>query len=177
MFAGPNGAGKSTLIKRFISGGLEIVNPDILVVKQSILPIEAARQALQRRFELLSLGKSFAIETTMSGMSELKFIAAAKNQGFKVILFFVYIASPILALQRIAERVRRGEHDVPAEDVRRRFKRSLEHLSSAIDLADYALLYDNSKKQRVLLVKCKNKQVIFKNEHFYKREKLSFLGR
>ncbi|MDN5249400.1 MAG: hypothetical protein QWI73_04845 [Alphaproteobacteria bacterium] len=104
VFAGPNGAGKSTLIKRFISGGLEIVNPDILVVKQSILPIEAARQALQRRFELLSLGKSFAIETTMSGMSELKFIAAAKNQGFKVILFFVYIASPILALQRIAER-------------------------------------------------------------------------
>lgn len=177
VFAGSNGAGKSTLTKRFINGKLEIVNPDILAVQHACHPIEAGRLALHRRALLLSLGKSFALETTLSGINEVKFIAEAKEHGFRIVLFFVYIASPRLALQRIAERVRRGEHDVPAVDVLRRFKRSLEHLPGAIDLANDSFIYDNSKKQRVLLLKRKNKQVTFKNAYLGEYAELNFLGR
>ena len=49
----------------------------------------------------------------------------------------MWLPNPSIALARIQERVKKGGHNVPAADVRRRFGRSLEHLA-----ADYAPLAD-----------------------------------
>lgn len=56
------------------------------------------------------------------------------------------LPSVVLALQRIAVRVRQGGHDAPRVDVVRRFRRSLTNFQMLYrDLADTWYLYDNSE--------------------------------
>lgn len=49
------------------------------------------------------------------------------------------------------ERVKRGGHNVPIEDIRRRYERSLNNLSKAIELSDTVTVYDNSDRQYLLI--------------------------
>lgn len=56
---------------------------------------------------------------------------------------------------RVATRVLAGGHNVPDEDIRRRYERSLNNLPKAIELADSVLIYDNSTSagyQRMLTI-------------------------
>ncbi len=64
-------------------------------------------------------------------------------------LLYVGIAPETLAVQRVAERARAGGHDVPVEDIRRRYRISLAHLPEALAQADHAVLYDNSARAEV----------------------------
>ena len=50
-------------------------------------------------------------------------ITKACQQGYQITIVFVFLDSETLCLHRISERVQQGGHDVPEEDVRRRFKR------------------------------------------------------
>ena len=50
-------------------------------------------------------------------------------------------------LGRIRDRVLAGGHNVPEEDVRRRYKRSFENLATALQRADYTILFDNSTEE------------------------------
>ena len=59
-------------------------------------------------------------------------------------LFYIRLASVALALERVAARVARGGHDVPPQDVVRRFSRSLKNLPKAVSLADKVTILDNS---------------------------------
>ena len=47
-------------------------------------------------------------------------------------------------LQRVKNRARKGGHDVPEEDQRRRYPRSFLNLRKALDFANEAVLLDNS---------------------------------
>jgi predicted ABC-type ATPase len=64
-----------------------------------------------------------AFESTLSGMSYAKRIVNWKRRGYVIEIVYIRLASPRLALSRIAARVRQGGHDVPRSDVLRRFKR------------------------------------------------------
>jgi predicted ABC-type ATPase len=44
----------------------------------------------------------------------------------------------------VKDRVLKGGHDVPEEDQRRRYPRSVANLRTAFDLADEVILFDNS---------------------------------
>jgi predicted ABC-type ATPase len=69
---------------------------------------------------------------------------SAREAGFSIILFYVGIDSAEDCLERIKRRVLLGGHDVPANDVRRRYSRSLKNLPEAIRTADKAFLFDNT---------------------------------
>lgn len=94
VIAGPNGAGKSTLVQRFaVASRVPVVNPD--VIARAIDPhhhgepatmLRAGRLALQQRQALLQAGKSFALETTLTGRSELAFMKQAQASGYKLTL-------------------------------------------------------------------------------------------
>lgn len=68
----------------------------------------------------------------------------ARQHGYEVELVYIRLASSALALERVAARVARGGHDVPPQDVIRRFSRSLENLPKAVNLADRVTILDNS---------------------------------
>ena len=60
-------------------------------------------------------------------------------------LYFLWIDNVDIALERIADRVRRGGHNVPEEIVRRRFDRGLPNLFDLYrPLLDFWVIFDNS---------------------------------
>lgn len=60
-------------------------------------------------------------------------------------MFYLWIPGPELALARIRDRVAKGGHNVPARDVRRRFRRTLTNLFTLYrPLLDTLRVFDNS---------------------------------
>ena len=59
-------------------------------------------------------------------------------------MYYVYIDSPQLAISRVADRVRKGGHHVPDEDVIRRYFTSLNNLKKAVKLCNEICILDNS---------------------------------
>ena len=59
-------------------------------------------------------------------------------------LAYIATEDPRINIERIAERVARGGHGVPARDVVRRYYRSLENLGNFFDKTDDKIIIDNS---------------------------------
>jgi predicted ABC-type ATPase len=94
---------------------------------------------------LAKAGESFAFETTPSGLAYAKRLERWKKAGYRIQIVFLRLDSPDLALKRIASRVKEGGHDVPREDVLRRFERGWwNFLTEYRYLADSWTVYDNS---------------------------------
>lgn len=140
VVAGPNGAGKSTLAK---VQGIPVVDPDIEAAR-SRSNIAGGRATIARIRRMIHLQESFALETTLAGRNGLSAMRSARDAGFSIVIFYVGIDSAGDCLERIKRRVTLGGHDVPANDVRRRYSRSLKNLPEAVRTADKAFLFDNT---------------------------------
>jgi len=151
VVAGPNGSGKSSVIGQLDYEGREnLLDPD--AIAKRINPenlqqaaISAAREVIQRTRQYLHERQSFAIETTLSSGRILETMRLAREGGFIGCLTYLCLDSAERNIQRVRERVSRGGHDVPADDVRRRYERSLANLPPALRLAHRASAYDNSE--------------------------------
>ena len=152
IVAGPNGAGKTTLADRWLAPRIPVVSPDAIAASTQANPIQAGRAAVLEQERLLAHGVSFALDTTFSGNRELTLMQRAAAVGYKVNVVFLCVDSVALCLARIHERIESGGHAVPAQDVARRFTRSLENLSAAFDLADRVFVLDNTGEKRRLLL-------------------------
>jgi predicted ABC-type ATPase len=159
VVGGPNGAGKSTIVRRFNRFGLPVVNPDDIAraidadrVNDRAVQLGAGRLALEERARRLSARESFVVETTLSGHSEMALMRQAAGLGYKVNFVFVGLAWAEISRNRVALRVSRGGHDVPDEDVERRFERILANLPRALDTAERSFVLDNSGRQPRLLL-------------------------
>ncbi len=153
IIAGPNGAGKTTFARKFLPHYvkcLEFVNADLIAGGLSPFApekaaIHAGRLMLEQVHSLANRGEDFGFETTLSGKAYIKFLHDLKNRGYRIHLFFRWISSIQLALQRIKTRVRNGGHDVPEGVVRRRFGRSLGNFFNYYQpLAESWTIFDNS---------------------------------
>ena len=150
IVAGPNGSGKSTFALRYLpryAGSIEYVNPDLFAQGVSPLDIrlsalEAGKRSLLRIRELILEKTSFGFETTLSGRSYFSLIETCKGEGFSVHLYYLWMPEMQVLPTRIAHRVRLGGHDVPRQDVERRYGRSLENLPAYMDLVDRTYLFD-----------------------------------
>jgi len=67
-------------------------------------------------------GRSFAFETTLSGLLYARLIPRWRRQGYRVKIIYLKLASTELALSRVAARVLQGGHGVPADVVVRRLR-------------------------------------------------------
>jgi len=122
-----------------IARGLSPFNPESVA-------IEAGRLMLQRIEDLLSKEESFSIETTLATKSYINLVRRAQEKGYTVRLLFFWLNSPELALQRIAERVAKGGHNIPEPIVRRRYVTGISNLFRLfMSEVDSWEIYDNSK--------------------------------
>jgi len=153
VLGGPNGAGKSTAAPRLLRGSLrveEFVNADTLAQGLSAfrpqeVALEAGRITLARLDSLESQRKSFAFESTLASHALVRRLTRLKKRGYTVHIVYLWLPTVDLALARVAERVRTGGHDVPAETVRRRFDRGRRNFFTLYrPLADTWRLYDAS---------------------------------
>ncbi len=153
VIAGPNGSGKTTFAREFLpkdAAVVRFVNADLIAGGLSPLRPELAALASGRLFlaELDRLARAradFAFETTLSGRIYLQRLKHWKAAGYRIEITYLRLASPRLALRRIAARVRQGGHNVPRADVLRCFLRGWTNFGKLYrPLADSWAIYDNS---------------------------------
>ncbi len=154
VLAGPNGAGKSTVAPALLHGALavnEFVNADVIASGLSAFDPESAaiaagRVMLVRIRELASQRVNFAFETTLASRSLAPWLRQlAATSGYAVHLVYLWLPSADFAVERVAERVRAGGHNVPAAIVRRRYAAGLRNLFKLYQpLVSGWVLYDSS---------------------------------
>jgi predicted ABC-type ATPase len=160
IIAGPNGAGKTTFARSFlpmeaqcrrfinadiIAAGLAPFSPETAALKAGRLMLDEITSCAQR-------GESFALETTLSGLSYLPRIKQWRGEGFHVSLFFLYLPNAETAIARVAERVQQGGHDIPEVVIRRRFTSGLRNFEKVYKSeVDTWAKYDNVGEKPILL--------------------------
>lgn len=153
IFAGANGSGKTTAARYLLPKNrvIEFVNADEIArglspFNPSGQAVRAGRLAIERSNTLIASGKSFAIETTLSGGSLARTIQRAKQAGYVVEMSFLFCDDVRTNISRIASRVAEGGHHVPSDDVRRRYWRGLVNLlQTYVTLCDKLDLYDTTQ--------------------------------
>ena len=160
IISGPNGAGKTTAsytvlpkilnCKEFVNAdeiarGLSPFNPDGMA-------IEAGKLMLKRIDELLQKEESFSIETTLSTRSYFKLVETAHQKGYNVTLLYFWLESPEQAIERVAERVSKGGHDIPKDVIIRRYWAGLNNLFNIyMPIVDSWILVNNSQTPRIIV--------------------------
>lgn len=158
IIGGCNGAGKTTASYTVLPDILqcrEFVNADEIAhglspFNPGNVAIEAGRLMLRRIDELLGRNATFAIETTLSTKSYVNLVHQAQSKGYVVTLVFFWLRTPELALQRVAERVKNGGHDIPVQITRRRYVAGIRNLFNLYaSEVDGWFVYDNSDTPRI----------------------------
>lgn len=159
IIAGPNGAGKTTFARSFLpfeAGVPRFINADAIAAGlAAFAPETAALRAGRLMLEEINLavrrGDSFAFETTLSGLTYLRRIDAWRAQGYRVSLYFLCLSNVEAAIERVAERVRQGGHNIPEPVIRRRFASGLTNFENHYKMAvnDW-MLYDSSGPELTL---------------------------
>lgn len=160
VIGGSNGSGKSTFALEYLRkelGPIRFINADVVAAGLSpdapaLAAVASARHVLAELDRLVAAREDFAFESTLSGVAYAGRLKRWKEAGYFIKVVFLKLASPELALKRIAARVRQGGHDIPEADVRRRFSRSAENFEKLYKpLADAWELYDNTGVEPIRL--------------------------
>ncbi|MCF6312072.1 MAG: AAA family ATPase [Verrucomicrobiales bacterium] len=160
IIGGPNGSGKTTFAKEYLPNEaqcLKFLNSD--EIAQGLSPfnsaaaqIQAGKILLKNLNRNLEQGKSFALESTLSGKSYLKHIRQAKILGFEIKLDFLWLPSPEESHARVKSRVLEGGHSVSREDIYRRYPRILQLIfSDYLPIVDRWQFWDASNSPMILV--------------------------
>lgn len=130
IIAGANGSGKTTFALSYTAlNELHFINADEIAKSYdpndiSKYKIKAGKEFFRQLEVNLNGENSFMIESTLSGKYLKDVIAKAKSKGFKVVLIYLFLETQIENILRVKNRVLNGGHDVPPDDIKRRYTRS-----------------------------------------------------
>lgn len=154
VLAGTNGAGKSSIAGQLIRGeGGQYFNPDeaarrILEVNRALTLADANelawREGVERLRAAIESGEDYTFETTLGGTTIVGLLEQAADSGREVWVWYAGLSSPELNIRRVAARVRRGGHDIPEADIRRRYTSSQINLIRLMPRLTGLAVFDNS---------------------------------
>jgi predicted ABC-type ATPase len=152
IVAGPNGSGKTSFYEQFLRQRFpRWVNADQIArslseVAESKRDLAAAELAEQNRERLIEERVTFAFETVFSRTEHwINFLLKAKLLGYRLELFFLCTADPVMNAARVKTRMGRGGHAVPLDKVVARYPGSIRTALEAKKIVDELWLYDNSE--------------------------------
>ncbi len=160
VIGGSNGSGKTTFAKEFLPayvGQIRFINPDLIAAglspfDPSSVLVRAGRLMLTEVERSIVRGDRFAFESTLSGKTYISLLRKAKNAGYHITLFYLWLPDPALAIARIRDRVENGGHPVPDKDVVRRYDRTLKNFFKYYrQLADSVLVFNNTGMEPELI--------------------------
>jgi predicted ABC-type ATPase len=156
VLAGVNGAGKSSIGgAMFRESGASYYNPDeaarsLRKANPRLRPPEANGAAWQQGRRLLERAIAerldFALESTLGASTIPKLLVAAADSGAEVRIWYAGLDSVERHIERVRARVRRGGHDIPESDIRRRFDNSRLNLIHLMPRLAALRVYDNSEE-------------------------------
>ena len=120
-----------------------IVDVDRITAELGGNALTGGKAALRKIRECIDKGVSFAQETTLSGYKTEATAKQVKDMGYHVRLFYIGLDSAEESISRIENRVKRGGHDIPSDDVVRRFASRWEAVAKVLPYCDEAEFYDN----------------------------------
>lgn len=180
VITGANGAGKSTLSADLLPAAfsaLTVFDGDKYFLEQlsKIFPIQirspkyARDEAFQNtvnHFESLVnqaiISQSdFAYEGHFSSETPWTVIEQFKENGYRIIMFFLMVKNLELSQKRVTERVKTGGHYVKYNEVERNYYGNLIQLNKHYNLLDELVIVDNTTDAK-LLFHCANNTQIFK---------------
>lgn len=146
IIGGVNGVGKSSftgvLKERTMDLGV-IIDVDKITAELGGNTLAGGKAALTKIRDCISRNVSFTQETTLSGYKTESTAKQVKELGYYVRMFYVGLDTLDESLQRIENRVRRGGHNIPLDDVTRRFGSRWEAVAKVLPYCDEAEFYDN----------------------------------
>jgi predicted ABC-type ATPase len=158
IIAGPNGSGKTTFALRYlpqIAGCRNFVNADLIAYGLSPFDslsaqYEAGRLFLREVHANIEKRADFAFETTLAGRSQISLLKKLRQDGWRIVLFFLWLPDAAFSKRRVRERVKQGGHDIPDDAIYRRYPRIMYNLIRIyIPLCDKTICYDNSSPDLV----------------------------
>lgn len=145
IIGGVNGCGKSSL-----TGALKAERSDLgIIIDVDKLNarlggvLEGGKAAVRKIDECLEMGVSFTQETTLSGARTERTIRRAKDLGYTIRLYYIGLDTVEESLGRIRNRVAKGGHNIPREDVERRFSTRFADVLRVLPYCDEARFFDN----------------------------------
>jgi predicted ABC-type ATPase len=178
VIAGPNGAGKTTFASSFLPDFVhcnEFLNADLIAAGLSPFApetqnVRAGRLLLERIGELANQRADFGFETTLSGRTYGKLLGDMRASGYRVVLFFLWLPNAEMAVARVANRVKQGGHNVPPDDIRRRYAAGVRNLFRLYrPILDGWWLFDASRLPPKLIASEDSKKLTVKQKRLFGR--------
>ena len=147
IIGGVNGVGKSSftgVLKERCTDLGTIFDVDKITAELGGNALAGDKAALKKINECINKEVSFTQETTLSGRRTEATAREMVEKGYRVRLYYIGLDSAADSISRIANRVKRGGHDIiPALDVERRFAGRWEAVAKVLPYCDEAEFYDN----------------------------------
>ena len=146
IIGGVNGVGKSSLSGVLAAESNElgvIVDTDKITADSAGDKIKGGKAAIERINKSLKMGVNFTQETTLSGVRTLKTIKKAIANDYYIKLYYIGIDTAEESIRRIKNRVEKGGHNIPQEDVIRRYNKRFDDLLAVLPYCNEVHFFDN----------------------------------
>ena len=146
IIGGVNGVGKSSLTGVLVAENNDlgvIIDTDRITAESGNDKIKGGKAAIERINSSLERGINFTQETTLSGSRTLKTIKRARELDYFIRLYYIGVNTAEESLKRIKNRVEKGGHNIPDDDVKRRYNKRFDDLMNVLPYCNEAYFFDN----------------------------------
>ena len=146
IIGGVNGVGKSSLSGVLSAESSDlgiIIDTDKITAEIGGDKIKGGKLAIKRIDDCLNKGVNFTQETTLAGVRTIKTIQKARELDYYIRLYYVGVSSSDESIKRIKNRVEKGGHNIPTEDVERRYNKRFEDLAKVLPYCNEVRFFDN----------------------------------
>lgn len=150
VVGGTNGVGKSTIREELLGAAIPYINSDFIVKElkggqTSLMLAELAGEYGSSQIKkYVAAGESFAFENNLHEAETFQWLRQMQQEGYRIEIYYVGLMNIQTTTKRIQERVKRGEHFVPPEEVLLRYENGLKLLGYFFSMPEKLLMIDNT---------------------------------
>jgi len=178
IIAGPNGAGKSTnakdLLERISTEKLESFDFDKRKwdyykddfdheLREQMAHNRATDDFSKAVADALKNKKSFCYETNFHDENAMEWPTDFKQAGFQTVLVFLALQNVEKSIERVAVRVMDKGHNVPGNQIKERYKGSIQNVVKHYKEFDRVLLIDSNKESFEIILELNKGKVVALN--------------